>query len=108
MEIPVDCWGDRPEDYVPPGGWLRTAWNYFWKHGLSQPFPHAAAPVIALDLEGGGRTLARPSGTEPKLKIYVDLPGFVPEGADPFRLEERIAAQAGSVADALAAHMGLA
>ncbi len=31
-----------------------------------------AQPLVQLDLEGG-RILARPSGTEPKLKIYVDL-----------------------------------
>ncbi len=31
------------------------------------------ADLIELELEGGGRVLARPSGTEPKLKIYVDL-----------------------------------
>lgn len=36
--------------------------------------------MIGLDLEGGGRILVRPSGTEPKLKIYVDLRGDV--GAD--------------------------
>ncbi len=33
----------------------------------------ASAELIELELEGGGRVLVRPSGTEPKLKIYVDL-----------------------------------
>jgi phosphomannomutase len=34
----------------------------------------ASAELLELELEGGGRVLVRPSGTEPKLKIYVDLP----------------------------------
>jgi phosphomannomutase len=29
--------------------------------------------VIAYDLEGGGRVMLRPSGTEPKIKFYLDL-----------------------------------
>lgn len=51
MEIPVDQWGDRPEDYVPPGGWLRAAWNYCWKRGLSLPFPHTADALDELRRE---------------------------------------------------------
>ncbi len=33
-----------------------------------------AATVVVWHLAGGGRVLVRPSGTEPKLKLYVDLP----------------------------------
>jgi phosphomannomutase len=32
-----------------------------------------ATDLLALDLGGGSRVLMRPSGTEPKLKLYVDL-----------------------------------
>ena len=39
----------------------------------------AETPLVALRLTGDARVLIRPSGTEPKLKIYVDLPGK-PEG----------------------------
>ena len=29
--------------------------------------------ILRLDLDGGGRVMLRPSGTEPKLKVYVEL-----------------------------------
>ncbi len=43
------------------------------------PLPDApvwmpTTPLVVWHLEGGGRVLVRPSGTEPKLKLYVDMP----------------------------------
>jgi phosphomannomutase len=41
--------------------------------GEGRPRWLADAPLVALQLGGGSRVLARPSGTEPKMKIYTDL-----------------------------------
>lgn len=67
----------------------------------SRPRWLAATPLVALDLKGGGRVLVRPSGTEPKLKIYVDLPG------DPGTDEQALAERAGEIAIETARFIGL-
>ncbi len=61
-------------------------------------------PLVAFDLGEAGRALVRPSGTEPKLKIYVDLRA---DAGDDWRAtEERIVETAAAVATDLAAFMG--
>lgn len=41
--------------------------------GGSGPLSLPRSNVLLFDLEGGGRIVARPSGTEPKIKFYFDL-----------------------------------
>ncbi len=65
-----------------------------------------ATELIALDLGPAGRVLARPSGTEPKLKIYVDLRGEVGDH-DPFAAEDHLRERAAAVGAELAGVMGL-
>lgn len=61
--------------------------------------------LVQLDLENGGRLLVRPSGTEPKLKIYADLVGSV--GERPVEERDRLQTRAEGLARELAARIGL-
>jgi phosphomannomutase len=67
----------------------------------------AATPLVALDLGDRGRALVRPSGTEPKLKIYVDLVADRDESVAAEAQEATLVAEADAVAAALADSLGL-
>ncbi len=60
-----------------------------------------ATNLIELDLGGVGRVLARPSGTEPKLKIYVDLTTPFPSDGAWQTAEESLSARANQVGESL-------
>jgi len=43
------------------------------RSGDAQPIDLPESDVLVFDLDGGHRVIARPSGTEPKMKIYFDV-----------------------------------
>lgn len=63
--------------------------------------------MVGLDLEGSARVLVRPSGTEPKLKIYVDLCVALDDGAAVSAREADARSRAEGLADALVRYLGL-
>lgn len=65
-----------------------------------------ATPLVAFDLQHRARVLVRPSGTEPKLKIYVDLKANV-VGDDMAGIEASALDQANRIAEDTAAFIGL-
>lgn len=66
-----------------------------------------ANDLVALALDNGGRVLVRPSGTEPKLKIYVDLRADLSPD-DAFAAEERRLTEAArDIGAAMAAWLGM-
>ncbi len=74
----------------------------------SRPSWLPAADLIELELGNTGRLLVRPSGTEPKLKIYVDLRGPAPSGVPELEAAEReLLEQASQLAACLKAELGL-
>ncbi|WP_407441948.1 phospho-sugar mutase [Rhodococcus sp. (in: high G+C Gram-positive bacteria)] len=60
---------------------------------------------VRLGLDGGSRIICRPSGTEPKLKCYVEAVAPVGAGLDEAR--ESAAAPADAIIAALSAYLGL-
>jgi phosphomannomutase len=74
----------------------------------SRPRYLPAASLVGLDLGPAGRVLVRPSGTEPKLKIYVDLRSEVEDPSAIWAQEPQLIAQADDLAAAMADHLGLA
>jgi phosphomannomutase len=73
----------------------------------ARPFWLAEAPLVVLHLGRSGRVLVRPSGTEPKLKVYVDLRGDVSAGSDAWSAEEALTKVAGDVAGRVLGFLGL-
>ncbi|MDH3498539.1 MAG: phospho-sugar mutase [Acidimicrobiia bacterium] len=67
--------------------------------------PNAA--LVALDLDDESRVLVRPSGTEPKLKIYVDVRADRDASMSLFDQDSGLVAEADNIAAALARYLGL-
>lgn len=79
-----------------------------YRHGADdRPRWLPATPLVEFALGDTGRALVRPSGTEPKLKIYVDLRAELPSEAGWIEREAALTDQATAVADDLARFLGL-
>ena len=95
-------------EYPPTevGGYrVVAATDYMVGAGL-RPSYLGATPLLALDLGDAGRVLIRPSGTEPKLKVYVDL--VAPAGDDqPSVVERSLLDRAGTLGRAVVDLLGL-
>jgi phosphomannomutase len=66
-----------------------------------------ASDVIALELEGGHRLTVRPSGTEPKLKLYIDVWAKLEDGTELALARDQAKALAAQLAAATASQLGL-
>lgn len=74
-----------------------------------EPVPLTLSPsnVLAFELEGGSRIIARPSGTEPKIKFYFDVREPVAEGEPLSRADERARRRMTELASAFATVAGI-
>jgi phosphoglucomutase/phosphomannomutase len=72
-------------DRQDPRGWLGP---------IRSETDRSSRDVLVYTLQGGGRLILRPSGTEPKTKIYVELRADPPEGlADAATRTDSLAAE---------------
>lgn len=76
---------------------------------LEHPPPGALPPTegLTLHLEGGDRVVVRPSGTEPKLKAYLEVVLPVADSDDVSELRRRAAARLAAISADVRAAIGL-
>ena len=104
MQFAVEL--DRDKALVEQRGDLTVTVVTDYREGADErPRYLAATPLVELSLGEAGRVLIRPSGTEPKLKIYVDLRGDA--GEDWLGAEEELLEKAVAAAEDAATFLGL-
>jgi phosphomannomutase len=84
-----------------------TAVTDYRTGGGDRPRYLAAATLVELTLGTSGRVLVRPSGTEPKLKIYVDLRVDLAPEDDVWAAEADLLESAAEAAEEIAAFLHL-
>ena len=75
--------------------------------GRTEPLTLPKSNMIALDLEGGSRIIARPSGTEPKIKFYFDIREPITPGEAVSAAEGRAKTRMTELETALSAIVGI-
>lgn len=90
------------------GGFPVTTVTDYRRGADERPRWLTATPLVEFALGDAGRALVRPSGTEPKLKIYVDLRADLTSDEDWLGQEAALNARAAAVAQDLTTFLGLA
>jgi phosphomannomutase len=75
--------------------------------GERRPLDLPRSDVVSFQSEDGARIIARPSGTEPKIKFYVELVGRATDRAGVHPARERLARECAAVQRALTEELGL-
>jgi phosphomannomutase len=94
---------ERPPSEI--GGYAVAAVTDYMVGAELRPHYLGATPLVALDLGADGRVLIRPSGTEPKLKVYVDLVAPAGDG-EPADVERTLLARAADLGRAVVDRLG--
>jgi phosphomannomutase len=105
MAEAIERLGARPPESL--AGRAVTGFLDYRRGAESRPRWLGATNLLALGLERGGRVLVRPSGTEPKLKLYVDLGVSVAPSESVSEHYEPARAEAERIAEAVQNSLGL-